>query len=91
MSCASSLQICDYCTSIDVDPEKAHPVSNVVDGRSDTWWQSPAISRGLKYNKVTLDIDLQQTFQVVLLIFSTFFFKTYLSMYVGFFTHTKKC
>lgn len=35
-----------------------------MDGDISTWWQSPPISRGLKYNKVTLSIDLQQTFQV---------------------------
>ena len=35
-----------------------------MDGDITTWWQSPPISRGLKYNRVTLSIDLQQTFQV---------------------------
>lgn len=39
---------------------KAHPGSNAVDGDTTTWWQSPAISRGLKYNRVTLSIDLGQ-------------------------------
>jgi hypothetical protein len=33
---------------------------NVVDGDISTWWQSPTISRGLKYNRVTLSIDLVQ-------------------------------
>ena len=61
---SAGVQICDYCDSFAKNPNNSHPVSNVVDGRSDTWWQSPAISRGLKYNRVTLDIDLQQLFQV---------------------------
>ena len=39
-----------------------------MDGRGDTWWQSPAISRGLKYNSVTLEIDLAQLFQVAYVI-----------------------
>ena len=39
---------------------KAHPGSNAVDGDTTTWWQSPSISRGRKYNRVTLSIDLGQ-------------------------------
>ena len=35
-----------------------------MDGDRDTWWQSPTISRGLKYNRVDLSINLQQSFQV---------------------------
>ena len=59
-------QICDYCypTSANETSDKTHPGSNVVDGDTRTWWQSPPISRGLRYNKVTMDIDLQQLFQV---------------------------
>ncbi len=67
-----SKKICDYCYPSTPTPglegnastEKAHPASNVVDGDVSTWWQSPPISRGLKYNRVTLEIDLQQLFQV---------------------------
>ena len=40
--------------------DKTHPAANVVDGDITTWWQSPPISRGLKYNRVTLEIDLVQ-------------------------------
>ena len=60
------IQICDTCeSSIGPDgnetiTDKSRPGSMVVDGDVSSWWQSPPISRGLKYNRVTLDIDLQQ-------------------------------
>ncbi len=61
----SSFQICDSCYPSDSNvTEKVHVGQNAVDGDTTTWWQSPPISRGLKYNRVTLDIDLQQIFQV---------------------------
>ena len=47
-----------------VIPTQSHPGSNAVDGDRETWWQSPPISRGLKYNRVDLSINLQQSFQV---------------------------
>ena len=58
-------QVCDTCEvppedSTTAIPDKAHPALNAVDGDTDTWWQSPPISSGPKYNKVTLAIDLQQ-------------------------------
>ena len=64
--CIIPIQICDTCeSSIGEDgnvtiTDKSHPGSMVVDGDVSSWWQSPPISRGLKYNRVTLDIDLQQ-------------------------------
>ncbi|XP_070151389.1 laminin subunit alpha [Polyergus mexicanus] len=54
-------QVCDYC-----DPdntEKRHPPEYAVDGM-ETWWQSPPLSRGMKYNEVNLTIDLGQEFHV---------------------------
>ncbi|XP_070830251.1 laminin subunit alpha-3-like [Chaetodon trifascialis] len=54
-------QFCDYCNSI--DPNKAHPVSNAIDG-TERWWQSPPLSRGLGYNEVNVTLDLGQLFHV---------------------------
>jgi hypothetical protein len=56
---------CNYCKPPDAShteeiSDKAHPAQNAVDGDTTTWWQSPTISRGLNYNRVTLSIDLQQ-------------------------------
>lgn len=36
-----------------------HPPEFAVDGM-ETWWQSPPLSRGTKYNEVDLTIDLGQ-------------------------------
>lgn len=47
------LQQCDYCT-----PE-SHPVEYAIDG-SEKWWQSPPLSRGMKYNEVNLTINFGQ-------------------------------
>lgn len=61
-------QICDFCLSPETeDSEKAHPGSNAVDGDINTWWQSPPISRGLKYNRVTLAIGKYFSFSVLLI------------------------
>uniref|UniRef100_A0A7N6FHB8 Laminin subunit alpha 3 n=1 Tax=Anabas testudineus TaxID=64144 RepID=A0A7N6FHB8_ANATE len=54
-------QFCDYCNSI--DPNKAHPVTNAIDG-TERWWQSPPLSRGLVYNEVNVTLDLGQLFHV---------------------------
>ncbi|CAK9798131.1 Laminin subunit alpha [Anthophora quadrimaculata] len=57
-------QVCDYC---DADnPEKRHPPEYAVDGM-ETWWQSPPLSRGMKYNEVNLTINLGQEFHVAYL------------------------
>ncbi|XP_047345121.1 laminin subunit alpha isoform X1 [Vespa velutina] len=54
-------QVCDVC---DPDsPEKKHPPEYAVDGM-ETWWQSPPLSRGMKYNEVNLTINLGQEFHV---------------------------
>merc|ERR1712008_611834 len=57
-------QVCDVCHAPDAGDDKSHPGSNAVDGDRDTWWQSPTISRGLKYNRIDMSINLQQSFQV---------------------------
>uniref|UniRef100_F7CRB3 Laminin subunit alpha-3 n=1 Tax=Monodelphis domestica TaxID=13616 RepID=F7CRB3_MONDO len=54
-------QFCDYCNS--GDPNKAHPVTNAIDG-TERWWQSPPLSLGLQYNKVNVTLDLGQLFHV---------------------------
>ncbi|XP_056148615.1 laminin subunit alpha-3-like [Lampris incognitus] len=54
-------QFCDHCNAN--DPNKAHPVSNAIDG-TERWWQSPPLSRGLGYNEVNITLDLGQLFHV---------------------------
>ncbi|KAJ8372354.1 hypothetical protein AAFF_G00290230 [Aldrovandia affinis] len=54
-------QFCERCYSS--DPNAAHPASNAVDG-TERWWQSPPLSRGVKYNEVNLTLDLGQLFHV---------------------------
>ncbi|XP_044075989.1 laminin subunit alpha-3-like isoform X2 [Siniperca chuatsi] len=54
-------QFCDYCNTI--DPNKAHPVTNAIDG-TERWWQSPPLSRGPGYNQVNVTLDLGQLFHV---------------------------
>ena len=63
-------QVCDIClppskaAEDGVDTTKIHGPASAVDGDISTWWQSPPISRGRKYNRVDLEIDLLQRFQV---------------------------
>lgn len=54
-------QHCDICTTAISD--KAHPITNAIDG-TERWWQSPPLSRGLRYNKVNITLDLGQLFHV---------------------------
>ncbi|XP_066575649.1 laminin subunit alpha-3 isoform X1 [Amia ocellicauda] len=54
-------QYCDYCNSN--DPNKAHPVTNAIDG-TERWWQSPPLSSSLQYNEVNVTLDLGQLFHV---------------------------
>ncbi|XP_034231739.1 laminin subunit alpha isoform X3 [Thrips palmi] len=54
-------QVCDFCDPTDL--RKRHPAEYAVDG-AETWWQSPPLSRGMKYNEVNLTIDLGQEFHV---------------------------
>ena len=62
--------MCDFCYPASkanedgIDITKTHGPMNAVDGDISTWWQSPPISRGRKYNRVDLEIDLLQNFQV---------------------------
>ncbi|CAG9771124.1 unnamed protein product [Ceutorhynchus assimilis] len=54
-------QYCDVCDPR--TPGKHHPPEHAVDGK-ETWWQSPPLSRGMKYQEVNLTIDLGQEFHV---------------------------
>ncbi|XP_034839290.1 laminin subunit alpha [Maniola hyperantus] len=54
-------QVCDVCDA--TNEAKRHPPEYAVDGM-ETWWQSPPLSRGMKYNEVNLTIDLGQEFHV---------------------------
>ena len=48
---------CDHC-----DPtvsSKNHSIAFAIDG-TEKWWQSPPLSRGLQYQRVTITIDLGQ-------------------------------
>ncbi|XP_047444954.1 laminin subunit alpha-3-like isoform X2 [Mugil cephalus] len=54
-------QFCDFCNSN--DPNKAHPVTNAIDG-TERWWQSPPLSKGIGYNEVNVTLDLGQLFHV---------------------------
>lgn len=59
----SGFQICDYCYAPEeagTYPDKVHPPEYVVDGDTNTRWQSPPIARGIRFNRVSLEIDLQQ-------------------------------
>ncbi|XP_057713314.1 laminin subunit alpha-3-like isoform X2 [Corythoichthys intestinalis] len=58
-------QFCDYCNA--ADPNKAHPVTNAIDG-TERWWQSPPLSKGLGYNEVNVTLDLGQLFHVAYII-----------------------
>uniref|UniRef100_A0A182LTH7 Laminin N-terminal domain-containing protein n=1 Tax=Anopheles culicifacies TaxID=139723 RepID=A0A182LTH7_9DIPT len=50
-------QVCDVCDPS--DPDKRHPPEYAIDG-TQNWWQSPPLSRGMKYNEVNLTIDFGQ-------------------------------
>ncbi|XP_074594778.1 laminin subunit alpha [Brevipalpus obovatus] len=54
-------QVCSFCRPN--DPNLTHPAKYAIDGTS-KWWQSPPLSRGLKYKDVNLTIDLEQEFHV---------------------------
>ncbi|SPP85142.1 laminin subunit alpha [Drosophila guanche] len=57
-------QVCDVCDPN--VPDKNHPPENAIDG-TEAWWQSPPLSRGMKYNEVDLTINFEQEFHVAYL------------------------
>ncbi|XP_036390362.1 laminin subunit alpha-5 isoform X1 [Megalops cyprinoides] len=54
-------QYCDTCTM--GDSNRAHPITNAIDG-TERWWQSPPLSRSVEYNEVNVTLDLGQLFHV---------------------------
>uniref|UniRef100_A0AAZ3P6S1 Laminin subunit alpha-5 n=1 Tax=Oncorhynchus tshawytscha TaxID=74940 RepID=A0AAZ3P6S1_ONCTS len=54
-------QYCDTCAMGDSD--RAHPISNAIDG-TERWWQSPPLSRSTEFNQVNVTLDLGQLFHV---------------------------
>uniref|UniRef100_A0A8C7JXD6 Laminin subunit alpha-5 n=1 Tax=Oncorhynchus kisutch TaxID=8019 RepID=A0A8C7JXD6_ONCKI len=54
-------QYCDTCAIGDSD--RAHPISNAIDG-TERWWQSPPLSRSTEFNQVNVTLDLGQLFHV---------------------------
>uniref|UniRef100_A0A915K6S1 Laminin N-terminal domain-containing protein n=1 Tax=Romanomermis culicivorax TaxID=13658 RepID=A0A915K6S1_ROMCU len=56
---------CDICD--DSLPGKRHPIEYAIDG-SNRWWQSPSLAKGIKYEWITITIDLRQQYQVAYVI-----------------------
>ncbi|XP_053174071.1 laminin subunit alpha-5 [Scomber japonicus] len=54
-------QYCDICRQGDSD--RAHPITNAIDG-TERWWQSPPLSRSTEFNEVNVTLDLGQLFHV---------------------------
>ncbi|XP_050425592.1 laminin subunit alpha-1 isoform X2 [Adelges cooleyi] len=61
---ASNVQTCGVCDARAGDPAKAHGPGKMVDNSTGTWWQSPSLQTGDRYQYVTLNIDLKQVYQV---------------------------
>ncbi|KAK1801637.1 hypothetical protein P4O66_022279, partial [Electrophorus voltai] len=51
-------QYCDTCDR--ADSNRAHPITNAIDG-TERWWQSPPLSRSAEYNQVNVTLDLGQS------------------------------
>ncbi|KAG1688578.1 Laminin subunit alpha-2 [Nymphon striatum] len=58
---------CSTCDAEHVDTSKRHPISNAIDG-TDSWWQSPSLEHGRRYEWVTITVDLKQVYQVAYVI-----------------------
>lgn len=50
---------CDICDARSRDERQRHPITNAINGRN-SWWQSPTLTNGAKYNYVTITLDLKQ-------------------------------
>lgn len=51
------------CDAFSQDLGKRHPIGNAIDG-TETWWQSPTLQGGKRYNWVTININLRQVYEV---------------------------
>ncbi|KAL8600730.1 hypothetical protein ACOMHN_057318 [Nucella lapillus] len=58
---------CDICDARSEQPAQRHPVGNAIDG-SHSWWQSPTLTNGEQYNRVTVTLDLGSIYQVAYVI-----------------------
>ncbi|XP_064605903.1 laminin subunit alpha-2-like [Liolophura sinensis] len=56
-------QFCFVCDARSPEPSKKHPIENVIDG-GEAFWQSPSLAHGMKYDYVTITLDLKQIYQV---------------------------
>lgn len=52
-------QFCFVCDARSPEPSKKHPIENVIDG-GEAFWQSPSLAHGMKYDYVTITLDLKQ-------------------------------
>lgn len=50
---------CGFCDAHNPDPDRRHPIENVVDSTK-RWWQSPTLHEGPQYEHVTITMDLRQ-------------------------------
>lgn len=50
---------CDICDARSRDERQRHPITNAINGRN-SWWQSPTLTNGAKFNYVTITLDLKQ-------------------------------
>ncbi|XP_069975556.1 laminin subunit alpha-1-like [Penaeus vannamei] len=55
------------CDSRSPDPARRHPIANAIDG-TNSWWQSPSLAAGRRYEWVTITLDLRQVYQVAYVI-----------------------
>ncbi|KAH0951660.1 hypothetical protein HN011_011270, partial [Eciton burchellii] len=51
---------CAVCDARSPDLGKRHNISNVLDSNPARWWQSPTLTRGDRYEYVTISLDLKQ-------------------------------
>ena len=59
----SSSSQCTICDSSSPDLSKRHPISNAIDG-TESWWQSPTLQLGKRYEWITININLRQVYEV---------------------------
>lgn len=50
---------CEICDAVSINDQNRHPIANAIDGTS-SWWQSPSLQNGGRYEWVTITVDLKQ-------------------------------
>lgn len=58
---------CDVCDASNPDFSKRHPIKNAIDG-TESWWQSPSLKNGKRYEWVTININLRQVYEIAYVI-----------------------